>query len=328
MSDGRPRVVWPSAAVTSHAPAGGQREVHVLYEEVGAWSGRPHPRGAVVVGFNGKGHSRAALAWGAGEALRRGAPLLVLFAANYPGMTVEPGPGLMHRDPGALEAAGEVTARGVSEAATAYPSLRIAGATEVTSPALALIEASEQAGLLVLGSRGYGRVVGALLGSVAFTVAARANCPVVVVKDEAMDQPAGPQHRVVVGIDGSVAATAAVRFAAQRAATVSASLEVVTCTGGHQVKDVDEHKLRASAERIAHAAAGHVRETHSGLTVSVSVEDCPAELTLVTASADAGLVVLGTRGRGAFEGMLLGSVSHAVIHGARCAVAVVGETER
>jgi hypothetical protein len=93
----------------------------VAYDEVGAWSGRSHPPNAVVVGFNGKDHSRAALAWGTEEAAGRGAPLLVLFAANYPGMTAEPGPGLLHRDPGALEAAEEVTQRGVSQALEADP---------------------------------------------------------------------------------------------------------------------------------------------------------------------------------------------------------------
>ena len=80
--------------------------------EVGEWSERSYPPGAVVVGYNGKTHSRAALRWAAEEAVVRDAPLLVLYAANYLGMTVEPGPGLHHREPGALEAAYEVTARG------------------------------------------------------------------------------------------------------------------------------------------------------------------------------------------------------------------------
>jgi nucleotide-binding universal stress UspA family protein len=297
----------------------------MVYAEVGAWSGRARPRGAVVVGYNGKKHSRSALAWGAEEAVRRDAPLLVLFAANYPGMTGEPGPGLLHRSPRALEAAEEVTARGVSEALEAHPGLLIAGATEVTSPSRALTQASTDAALVVLGSRGYGRIVGALLSSVAFTVAARAACPVIVVKDEALNRRAGPRHPVVVGTDGSPEATAAVAFAAARAATASAPLEVITCTGGHQVEDVDEHELRASADRIAAAAVDRLRQTHPVLTVTTRVEDCPAELTLVAASADAGLVVVGTRGRGAFEGMMLGSVSHAVIHGAGCAAAVVGK---
>src|SRR3954449_5980129 len=122
----------------------------MVYHEVGAWLGRSHPRGAVVVGYNGKKHSRAALALGAEEAVRRDAPLLVLFAANYPGMTVEPGPGLLQRDPRALEAAEEVTARGVFEALEAHPGLRIAGATEVTSPSQALIDASTHATSVVL----------------------------------------------------------------------------------------------------------------------------------------------------------------------------------
>lgn len=291
-----------------------------MYVEVGAWSDESYPTGAVVVGFNDRDHSRAALAWGAAEAARRDAPLVVVFAANYPGMTVEPGPGLLHRDPAALDAAKEVTARGVTEAAEAHPAVQVFGATEVTSPAQALTEASAHAALLVLGSRGYGRVVGTLLGSVAFTVTAQASCPVIVVKDEAGEQSTAPIHRVVVGTDGSTEATAAVRFAADCAATHASPLEVVTCTGGHQVEDVDEHELRASAERIAAAATKRALGLHPDLTVTARVEDCPPELTMVAASADAGLVVVGTRGRGAFEGMLLGSVSH----GARCAVAVVG----
>ena len=147
----------------------------------------------------------------------------------------------------------------------------------------------------------------------------------IVVKEDAADLPVGPEHRVVVGADGSAEAAAAVDFAAVRAAAASAALEVITCTGGHQVEDVNERELRASADRIAEAAAGWVRGTHSEVTVTTRVEDCPPELTLVDASADAGMVVVGTRGRGAFEGMLLGSVSHAVIHGVGCAVAVVGE---
>jgi nucleotide-binding universal stress UspA family protein len=294
-----------------------------MYLEVGEWSGRSYPRGSVVVGYNAREHSRVALAWAADQAAARRAPLLVLFAANYPGMNVEPGPGLFDREPGALEAAEGVTARGVSQALEIHPGLEVAGATEVTSPSEALTRASEGAALVVLGSRGYGRVTGALLGSVAFTVAARATCPVVVVKDEALDQRVGPTRPVVVGSDGSAAAGAAVDFAAEWAAAASAPLVVVTSTGGHLVENVTEGALRALADGVATSAASRVRARWPALTVTTRVQDCPAEVTLVEASADAGLVVVGTRGRGAFRGMLLGSVSHAVIHGAQCAVVVV-----
>jgi nucleotide-binding universal stress UspA family protein len=221
-----------------------------------------------------------------------------------------------------------VTVRGVGEAAGVHPALRVLGATEVTSPSRALIEASHDAAMVVLGSRGLGRITGALLGSVAFAVAARARCPVVVAKDGSVDRPVGPEHRVVVGTDGSPQAAAAVRFAADRAAKAGAALELVTCTGGRLLDVVDEDELRASAYRIADAAAAGLRDTHPLLTLTIRVEDCPAEVALVGASGDAGLVVVGTRGRGAFEGMLLGSVSHAVIHGARCAVAVMEEFDR
>lgn len=278
-------------------------------------------RGPIVVGYNGKEHSRHALLWGAAEAARQGTALLVMYAANYPGMTLGPGPGLLDPEPGALDAAQEVTARGVAEALAAFPDLHVAGATEVTSPSQALIGEAPRARLIVLGSRGYGRVVGTLLGSVAFAVAAKAPCPVIVVKDDQVDHPVGPRHRVVVGTDGSLYAAAAVRFAADRAASASAALEVLTCTGEHPTLGPDE--LRASAVMIARSTAEQLADSHPELAVTTRVEDCPAERALVDVSADAGMVVVGTRGRGAFEGMLLGSVSHAVIYGARCPVAVV-----
>jgi nucleotide-binding universal stress UspA family protein len=159
-----------------------------MYVDVGAWSGREYPSGAVVVGFNDKAHSRTAVAQAAHEAARRGLPLVVLYAANYPGMTGPPGRGLHHRDPGALEAAEEVTARGVAVARLARPELTVFGATEVTTAVRALTEASRDAALVVVGTRGRGGLVRTLLGSVSASVAARAAVPVVVVTADGADR--------------------------------------------------------------------------------------------------------------------------------------------
>ena len=163
----------------SEVPGGGGR----AYVEVGAWSGRTYPPGAVVAGFNGKAHSRRAVVWAALEAGRRDLPLVVLYAANYPGMTGPPGTGLFHRDPGALQAAEELTARGVALALEAQPDLDVVGATEVTTAIRALTDASRDAALTVVGSRSQGRIAKRLLGSVSSTVAARATSPVVVVTE-------------------------------------------------------------------------------------------------------------------------------------------------
>ncbi len=185
----------------------------------------------VVVGYNGRGHAGEALQWAGDEASRQGAELIVLFAANYPGMVAPAGPGLLELEPGALDAAREVTARGVSQVAQMFPRLAVTGRTEVTSPARALLETSSQASLLVLGSRGRGSVLAGLMGSIAFTVAGSAQCPVVVVKDGMAPMVAGPEKGVIVGTDGSPVAAAAVEFAAEHADRSRACLEVICCTG-------------------------------------------------------------------------------------------------
>jgi nucleotide-binding universal stress UspA family protein len=145
---------------------------------------------------------------------------------------------------------------------------------------------------------------------------------VVVVKGDALNRQVGPDHRVVVGTDGSAQAAPAVRFAADRAAAASASLEIVTCTGEQQSADIDADELEASAALIAQSAAEQLADSHPALAVTTRVDEGSAERTLVDASGEAGLVVVGTRGRGAFKGLMLGSVSHAVLYGAQCPVAV------
>jgi nucleotide-binding universal stress UspA family protein len=284
----------------------------------------------IVVGFHDRTHSREALTWAADEATWRGLPLLVLYAANYPGMSVPEG-AHFETDSGALEAANELTARGVAQAVTEHPGIAVSGRTEVTSPARALVEASARAALLVVGSRGRGPVLGTLLGSISLVVSARAKCPVVVVKPGCATTRPGPEHRVVVGTDGSAPAAEAVAFAAEFASGRSTELEIICCAGeappggGANPEDV-----RRGVDEILTAAARSVKEIDPNLTVITTAEDGLAEDTLVAASEDAGLTVVGSRGRGAFKGMIAGSVSMAVTHGALCPVAVTNspETER
>ena len=278
----------------------------------------------VVVGYNGRRHAREALQWAGVEAGRRGAQLVVLFAANYPGMVAPSGPGLLELEPGALDAAREVTALGVSQVAEMFPSLPVTGRTEVTSPARALLEISAQASLLVMGSRGRGSVLAGLLGSVAFTVAGSTQCALVVVNEGAGSTVAGPDLGVIVGTDGSRAAGAAVEFAADHAVRDSATLEVICCTGETAVPVPASQLLRESAEEILHRAQATLETTHPRLPVTTRVVEGVPERSLVDASAGAGLMVVGSRGRGAFKAMVAGSTACAVINGATCPVAVVG----
>jgi nucleotide-binding universal stress UspA family protein len=277
----------------------------------------------VVVGYNGKQHASEALDWAAEEALHRAAALVVLFAANYPGMTLPPGPGLFELEPGALDAATELTDTGVAEVRVARPDLIVIGRTVVTSPTEALVEESAEASLLVVGSRGRGSVLATLLGSVSFAVASTAQCPVVVVKEGCGATVVGRSNSVVVGTDGSERAASAVAFAADFAASRSASMEVICCTGELSVPVVSQEELRRAAAGILERTGASLEERHPRLTVTTRVEDGMPELTLVDASSDAGLLVVGSSGRGHPRMMIAGSTAFAVIHGAQCPVAVV-----
>ena len=289
----------------------------------------------IVVGYDGSPSARLAVGWAAEEAARRGLPLTVLHAADYTGLVGGPvstspwAPGL------SLDHARHVAEAGAELARGRDAGLEVQAVTGIGSAATVLIQESAGAALVVVGTRGHGDVAGLLLGSVAARVAAHAHCPVVVVRGERVVS-AGPGRRVVVGVDGSKAAGAALRVAVEQAVAAGAPLRVVCVwiptspegwDRGYWVAVDAEHDpddtAAAAAEGVAAEAAATVRELAPDLAVETRVAGGDPAAVVLAAAGDAGLVVVGARGRGSLVSLFLGPVSHADVHGAPCPVLVV-----
>ncbi|HYY10330.1 MAG TPA: universal stress protein [Kineosporiaceae bacterium] len=295
--------------------------------------------GRIVVGYDGSAPAARAVEWAARDARRRGCPLTVLTVVDYGGLSTTPPAGTGYDWPEAALLTGqEVTDKGVSLARAVDPAVEVIPLTVPGTTAALLIEASRSADLLVVATRGRGDLRTLLLGSVAAAVAAHGRCPVVVVRGKGDDLP-GPDRPVVVGVDGSPAARAALDFAAGTAEQAGAPLVVVCAwdalAGGVWAETwsrglaPQNPELRPGERQLARQAlddaVARVQTQHPGVDVRpVLAENQPA-VALVDAGiqAGAGLLVLGTRGHGVFTSLLLGSVSHAVVHAATVPVAVV-----
>jgi nucleotide-binding universal stress UspA family protein len=192
----------------------------------------------------------------------------------------------------------------------------------------ALVAASEGATAVVVGARGHGRVAGALLGSVSQHVARHAVCPVVVVRE-----PADRSSRtIVVGVDEGPSSRHAVDFALRVAEAEKAP--VLALRAWHDAalersgvvlalrQDLDEELRRAETASVD-AVLTPAMADHPGVVVTTDVVAAHPQRVLTDASQHAALVVVGTRGRGGFSGLLLGSVSQALLQHAHCPVAVV-----
>jgi nucleotide-binding universal stress UspA family protein len=294
-------------------------------------------RRPVVVGVDGSPQAIHALDWAATEASLRDAPLVVVqaYSPDYPGVRSV---GLVGPPPpqptNALhEVAQEGCAQSAQRAREAHPALVVTERCVAEDPAHALVDASSTADLVVMGARGLGKVRGLLMGSVSSHVTSRSHCPVVVVREAPRESTAEP--RVVVGVDGSEDSTAAVRFAFEAAARRGAGLTVV------HTWDVDVDSTSAALTWVVDSQEADeqertvVAETLAGYAAEFPTVDVRRHVVrghpvaeLVRQSEDADLLVVGTRGRGAVKGLVLGSVSHSVLHDARCPVAVVGSSHQ
>ena len=275
----------------------------------------------VVVGVDGSASAYRAVEWAVGEAHRRGVGLRLVRAFSWTTADHPTGWVARYRDE-MLDVSRRQVARAVRIAADTRPDVEAESQVAIGAPIEVLSSEARRAQLLVLGDRGLGEVAGLVLGSVAVSLAARGACPVVVVRGER----AGADGPVVVGVDGSPVSEAALAFAFDAAAARGVDLVAVHAWSptaiDEELASLVEWDASAESAVLAERLAGWGQK-YPQVEVRRTVVRDGAVRALVTASAGAQLVVVGSRGRGNAAGLLLGSVSHGVLHGAHCAVAVV-----
>jgi nucleotide-binding universal stress UspA family protein len=183
--------------------------------------------------------------------------------------------------------------------------------------------------MVVVGSRGRGTFVGNFLGSVSSNVMRHAHCPVAVIHDEDQPMPHPAQAPVLVGIDGSPTSDLATSIAFDEASRRGVELVALHVWSDVEVNDfpaIDWSAMKPQAEAtLAQRLAGW-QERYPKVKVRRVVEcDHPSQH-LIKQSESAQLTVVGSHGWGGFAGMLLGSVSAALVHSARTPVIVARES--
>lgn len=282
----------------------------------------------IIVGYDQCEHAEIALEWAAREAALRAVALEVVTTSVPTGGTVWPEGAFDVMSESALGLAQATAEEGAKQARLISPGVPVRASSMVGSPAGALVEASEHAAMVVVGTRGHGEFAGLLLGSVAFAVTAHAKCPVVVVRGD--QSPAGPDRPVLVGVDGSEGSLDAVGYAARAAAAHGAELRLLTAwlpqssqAMGYLTADYPPDLAERHAEELlAEAAERAAQEDPAPQVIRQACEGLPGEV-LSVASEQAGLVLVGARGHGGFAGLNLGSVSHTLIRRSGCPVVVV-----
>lgn len=280
-------------------------------------------RGRIVVGVDGSPGSEHALRWAMDDARARHLDVEAVHAWNEP---VSIYPANLYAEPGSYQAAGaKVLAHALAVAGPAGEGLELTSRLMEGDAATALLEASSDAELLVVGSRGRGGFTGLLLGSVSRTCLHLATTPIVVVPPAWAPRPT---RRIVVGVDGSPSARAALDWALSEAAAHDAVLRVVNVydlapydtIGAISTPADDELALktsRALLEEMTEEAEG------TGVEIELLAASGTPARTLLDATVHADLLVVGSRGLGAVRRLLVGSVSQQCVYHSTCPVAVV-----
>lgn len=282
----------------------------------------------LIVAVDGSAESDAAVRWAAREAVLRHRPVTLMTVVS---------PVTVSWPVGYLESGftewQEENAQQVLEQAkrtfdTAVGDTQISQVnTEVKHGGVVgtLTSASDHADMIVAGSRGMGAFGRAVLGSTTSGLVHHAHCPVVVINDGQTPGPE-PGAPVVLGIDGSPASEAATEFAFEEASRRGVELVAVHAWSDFVLfpaPGIDWSLYENEGQEVLGERLAGWHDQYPDVKVQRRIVCDQPTRALIDESERAQLVVVGSHGRGGFTGMLLGSVSSAVVQGAKCPVIVV-----
>lgn len=287
----------------------------------------------VVVGIDGSEPAARAMLWAAGEAELRGATLQVVHAGEVPPPREQPEALTSEIEAGVGDPRAygrQLLADALATLAETHPRVHSTALLRDERPSQVLLDLSESAALVVVGTRGRNRLAGLLLGSTSQRVAGHARCPVVMLSERPVT--ADPQAPVVAGVSASQAGHAALRLACEEATlrgveviAVRSMAETEYMVPGFGYVSFDAAQWQKEQQDLLDRSIALVRPDFPDLTITAKLVGTPAHVALVEESRGAALLVVGCRRPEATYLSRLGPVSSWLMHESLAPIALVGQ---